>query len=532
MTKAGHALFDEVTPAHITTGKWLLSALGGQQRDELVYLLRTFLVRPSIPYLEVVSMEVDVARMRPDRQRPGVALWLMVSAQFMVILDFSIVNVALPTIQRSVGFSPVGVEGVITAYATAFGGALILGGRVADLLGRRRMFIAGLLAFTLTSLACAVAVSPAFLVAARAVQGLSAALLAPAALSLLTTTFAEGSERNRALGYFGAATAVGFVAGQILGGVLTDAAGWRSIFIINVPVGALAAAAAARAIPADRTAPAWRVPDVSGAVLITAAMALAVWAPTQGAEQGWGSAGFIAPMAAAAFLAVAFVVAEGRRRDPLVRLQLLRSAWMAGTNGTTAITGALNGVVVLLCTLFLQHVHGYSPLQAGFAFVPTGLAGLAAGTRVAGPLITRFGVRWVTTWALLISAGGVGGLSLLQGGGSYLPLLPWLIIIGASFTTAAVATTVAVSTGVAGHEQGMAAALRQTAFQLGVAISVAVLLSVAASYTHTLLTGTSPHSPAAALTAGYRLALAITAGLSAIGAVISATALRPARPRT
>lgn len=476
-------------------------------------------------------MKVATARWLAERQRSGMALWLMVSAQFMVILDFSIVNVALPTIQRSVGFSPVGVEGVITAYATAFGGVLILGGRVADLLGRRRMFIAGLLAFALTSLACALAVSPAFLVAARAAQGLSAALLAPAALSLLTTTFAEGPERNRALGYFGAATAVGFVAGQILGGVLTDLAGWPSIFIINVPVGALAAAAAARVIPADRTAPARRVPDVSGAVLITAAMALAVWAPAQGAQRGWGSAGFVAPVAAAAVLVAAFVVVESRQRNPLVRLPMLRTAWIAGTNGATAITGALNGVVVLLCTLFLQHVHGYSPLEAGFAFVPTGLAGLLAGTRLAGPLITRFGVRWVMTWALLISAGGVGGLSLLQGGGSYPPLLPWLVIIGASFTTAAVATTVAVSTGVAADEQGMAAALRQTAFQLGVAISVAVLLSIAASYTHTLLAGTSPQSPAAALTAGYRLALIIAAGLSAIGAVVAATTLRPAPPR-
>jgi predicted MFS family arabinose efflux permease len=234
----------------------------------------------------------------------------------------------------------------------------------------------------------------------------------------------------------------------------------------------------------------------------------------------------LAPMAAALILAAVFIAVESRRADPLIRLPMLRSSWMAGTSSTTAITGALNGVVVLLCTLFLQHVHGYSPLQAGFAFVPTGLAGLAAGMRLAGPLITRFGVRLVLTAGLLVSAIAVGGLSLLQGGGSYLPLLPWLVIIGASFTTAAVATTVAVSTGVAPREQGMAAALRQTAFQLGVAISVAVLLSVAASHTASLLTGTSPQFPAAALTAGYRLALVITAGLSAIGAVIAALTLR------
>lgn len=463
-----------------------------------------------------------------EQRRSVLSLWLMVSAQFMVILDFSIVNVSLPTMQRSLGFSPVGVEGVITGYATAFGGALILGGRVADLLGRRRMFTAGLLAFAVTSLACALAVSPVLLIVSRAAQGLSAALLAPAALSLLTTTFTEGPGRNRALGYFGAATAVGFVAGQVLGGVLTDIVGWRSIFIINVPVGVLCAVAS-RAIPPDARASARRSPDIAGAVLITAAMALAVWAPTQGAGQGWGSAGFLAPMAAALALTIVFIVVETRRADPLVRLSMLSSAWMAGTSGATAVTGVLNGVVVLLCTLFLQHVHGYSPLEAGLAFLPTGLAGLVAGVRLAGPLVSRFGVRTVLSAALLVSALGTGGLSLLRGGGSYPPLLPWLVIIGAGFTTAAVATTIAVSAGVAPHEQGMAAALRQTAFQLGVAIGVAVLLSVAAAYTTTLLAGPHPRSPADALTAGYRLALVIAAALSAFGAVVAVVTLRPVR---
>jgi EmrB/QacA subfamily drug resistance transporter len=466
-----------------------------------------------------------------DGRRRGLALWLMVSAQFSVILDFSIVNVALPTIQRSLRFSPVGVEGVITAYATAFGGALILGGRLADLLGRRRMFTAGLLAFAATSLACALAPSAAFLIVARAAQGLSAAVLAPAALSLLTTTFAEGAERNRALGLFGAVTAAGFVAGQILGGVLTDLAGWRSIFIINAPVGVLAAVAATQAVRADQGAGARRVPDIAGAVLITAAMALAVWAPAQGSDRGWTSADFLVPLAAAVILAAAFVIIESRRADPLIRLSMLRSRWMAGTSAATAVTGALNGVVVLLCTLFLQHVHGYSPLQAGLVFVPTGIAGLAAGTRLAGPLVTRFGVRTVLTASLLASAIGVAGLSLLQGGGSYLPLLPWLVIIGAAFTTAAVATTVAVSAGVAPGEQGMAAAIRQTAFQLGVALSVAVLLSVAASYTATRLSGAHPQSTESALTDGYRLALAIAAALAAVGAAVAAAALRPGRPR-
>jgi EmrB/QacA subfamily drug resistance transporter len=460
------------------------------------------------------------------RQSAGIALALMVAAQFMVILDFSIVNVALPTIQRVLGFSPVGVEGVITAYATAFGGALILGGRLSDLLGRRRIFLAGLLAFGATSLACAIAVTPAFLVVARVAQGLSAALLAPAALSLLTTTFAEGAERNRALGIFGAATAAGFVSGQVLGGVLTDLIGWRSIFLINLPVALVCSVVAPREIAADSLSVRWRMPDVPGALSITAAMALLVWAPARGAEKGWGSGSFLIPVAAALFLVVVFFAQEARHSEPLVRPALLRSRWLAGTNAATAVTGALNGAVVLLCTLFLQRVHGYSPLSAGLSFVPTGLVGLLVGTRYASRLITRFGVRTVLSSAALISAIAILGLSRLGGGGSYLPLLPWLIVIGASFTTAAVATTVAVSTGVAAHEQGIAAALRQTAFQVGVALGVAVLLSIAASHTHTLLAGAHSQTPATALTAGYRLSLIILSGLSAAGALIAFGALR------
>ena len=393
------------------------------------------------------------------------------------------------------------------------------------------MFIAGLLAFAATSLACALAPSAAFLIVARAAQGLSAAVLAPAALSLLTTTFAEGAERNRALGLFGAATAAGFVAGQILGGVLTDLAGWRTHLHHQRPGRSAGCARRCAGGPRRsgsgrpagtghrRRCPHHRRDGPSGL------------GARQGSDRGWTSADFLVPLAAAVILAAAFVITESRRADPLIRLSMLRSRWMAGTSAATAVTGALNGVVVLLCTLFLQHAHGYSPLQAGLAFVPTGIAGLAAGTRLAGPLVTRFGVRTVLTASLLASAIGVTGLSLLQGGGSYLPLLPWLVIIGAAFTTAAVATTVAVSAGVVPGEQGMAAAIRQTAFQLGVALSVAVLLSVAASYTATRLSGAHPQSTESALTNGYRLALAIAAVLAAVGAAVAAAALRPARPR-
>ncbi len=467
---------------------------------------------------------------RPRRQ--GLVLALMVTAQFMVILDSSIVNVALPTIQHALRFSPVGVEGVITAYATAFGGVLVLGGRLADLLGYRRMFVAGLLAFALTSLACGLANAPVVLVAARVAQGLSAAVLAPSALALLTTTFTEGAERNRALGIFGAATSLGFVSGQILGGVLADTVGWRSIFIINVPVAALAAVLAARVIAATTPKGERRVPDVTGAVLVTAAVALAVWAPAYGSEHGWTSVGVPAAVVAALVLLGVFVVVETRRRDPLIRLSMLRSRWFAGTGVATMVTGALNGAVVLLCTLFLQQTRHYSPLQAGFAFVPTGLAGLLIGVKVAGPLITRLGVRAVLTGTSLLSAVAIAFLSTFPGGGGYLFLLPWLVVVGASFTGAAVATTVAVSSGVAPDEQGMAAALRQTAYQLGVALGVAVFLSVAAAHTGALLARPVPVDRSEALAAGYGLSLMILSVLSALGGLAAFTTLRTARRTT
>ena len=468
-----------------------------------------------------------------EHQRPRLALWLMVTAQFMVVLDSSIINVALPTIQRSLHFSPVGVEGVVTAYATAFGGALLLGGRLADRLGRRRVFAGGLIAFSATSLACAAAPTAVFLVTARAAQGLSAAAVAPAALSLLTTAFREGAERNRALGVFGAATALGFVAGQLLGGVLTDLIGWPAIFVINIPVGIAASLLTLRVIPPDGVRAGKPFADAFGALLATAAIGLAVWAPTQGADHGWDSAAFLLPLSAAVILTGGLLVIESRHRDPLLRLGLLTSRWMATTNVAAFVTGALNGSVVLLCTLFLQRAHGYSPLDAGLAFVPMGVIGFYAGTRLAGPLITRAGVRAVLAVSLFIAAAAVAGLSLLQGAGAYAPLLPWLAVIGASFVAAAVATTVAVSSGVAAGEHGIAAALRQTAFQLGVAIAVAVMLSVAASRTAAILGPAAAHSAAAAgqattdaLRAGYQLALRLCAVLAAAGGLVALFGLK------
>jgi EmrB/QacA subfamily drug resistance transporter len=456
--------------------------------------------------------------------RLRLALGMMVVAQFLVMVDFSIVNVALPTIQHALRFSPAGAEGIITAYGTAFAGALILGGRLADRTGRRRVFLTGLVAFAGTSLACSVATAPAGLIVARAAQGLSAALLAPSALALLAETFDEGVPRNRALGVFGAATALGFLSGQVLGGVLTDLIGWRSIFLINVPVAIVAAVLSRRVIAADRRSRERQGLDLLGALLITSGMALLVWAPARGAQHGWGSAGFLGTVAAGVSLVSLFLLVEANLRHPLVRLSMLRSRWLGGTIAVTCITGSLTGAVILLITLYLQQTAGYSPLQAGFAFAPAGLAGFLAATRYAGPLITRRGVRAVLTGALVTSAIAIAALSRLPGGG-YLTLLPFLTAIGVSFTTAAVATTVAVTSGARSHQHALVAALRQTAYQVGVALGVALLLSIAASNTSGILSAPHPPSRVQALASGIRLSLSILAALAALGACVARFAL-------
>ena len=451
------------------------------------------------------------------------ALNLMVAAQFMVILDASVVNVALPTIQRSLHFSPTGVEGVITAYATAFGGALILGGRIADLFGRRLAFLIGLAGFGLTSAACAAAPSGIALVVARALQGLSAAVLAPAALALLTTSFPEGPRRNAALGRFGAATSLGFVAGQALGGVLTAAIGWRSIFAINVPVAVAAIALSLRATAPDPGRGTRRLPDVAGAVLVTTGIALLVWAPTQGARHGWTSGAFLAPLAASIGVLGGWAGVEAVTRDPLVPLAFLRSRWRVAANSVTAVTGALNATTFLAISIELQRVLGRSALETGFAVVPAGLIGLVSGP-ASGRIVGRIGLRATLAASLGISAVLVALLSRFPAGGSLLVLVPLIVLIGATFVTSAVATTVATATGVPPERQGLAGALRQTSFQIGVALSIAILLSVAADHTSSAIrSGVPAH---AATQQGLSLALLILAAGAALAAITAAVGLR------
>ncbi|MFI5908110.1 MFS transporter [Dactylosporangium sp. NPDC051541] len=436
-------------------------------------------------------------------------LLLIVCAQFLIILDSSIVTVALPDIQRSLHFGPVGVQGVVTAYNVAFAGVLILGGRVGDRAGRRRAFQLGLAAFAVTSLLCGLAVTPAMLIAARALQGLAAAVIAPTGLALLATAFPEGPARNRAMSTFGVATVLGFVGGLVLSGPLTAWLGWPSVFYAAVPIGSVAAVLVPRYItpvPGRRG----RV-DVLGAVLVTAAVAVVVVAPGQGATHGWTSARFLLTLAAGLLLLAAFALAENRAAEPLVRLDFFRARTVRAANAVTLVGGAMNGAGYLLLTLYLQGVLHYTPTQAGLAVAPTGVANVLLG-RFAGRLVTRFGVRATMTAATGLGALSIAALALaLRPHRSYWLLAAPIVLMGMCLLMTTVSATIGAVAGVRDTDQGLAGGVRQTSLQLGIALGVAVFASIA--------TGRS-----------FPVALFALAAFALTGAVIAWTGFRPARP--
>src|SRR5213596_246115 len=319
-------------------------------------------------------------------------LAVVVAAQFMVILDVAIVNVALPSIKTDLHFSEQGLQWVITAYAIIFGGALLLGGRLADLLGRRRLFIAGMALFASSSLLCGLAWSEASLIAFRGVQGLGGALLAPAALSLLMTTFAEGRERNLALGIYGAASGSGAAAGVLLGGILTSYLSWSWIFFINVPVGIAAIALTPMLLRESRADLAHRHFDFPGAVSITAGLMLLVYATTRATSDGWGAPVTLALFAGAAALVLAFVAIELRSPSPLLPLRIFRSRTLTGANIAMAIVGGVAFSEFFLLTLYLQDVLHYSAVESGVAFLAFALA-VVLVSNIAQLIVGRFGVR-------------------------------------------------------------------------------------------------------------------------------------------
>jgi EmrB/QacA subfamily drug resistance transporter len=409
----------------------------------------------------------------PDPRR-WKALALVCAAFFMTVLDVSIVNVALPTIGRKLDFSQDSLQWVITAYALTFGGFLLLGGRAADYLGRRRVFMVGLTLFTLASLACGLSGSEGMLIAARAVQGLGAAIITPAALSIVSTTFDEGAERNKALGIWGAIGGSGAAVGVLLGGVLTKYLGWEWIFFVNVPVGAVALALTTRYVRESRVEVADRRYDPFGAVTATAGLVLLVYAISKAPFDGWATTRTILLLLASAALLVAFVVIERTVRDPIMPFRIFRVRTVAGANVVGALLGAVIFSNFFVLTLYVQNVLHYSALKAGVTFVAT--AGTAVVSAVvAQALTTRVGVKPVTVVGLLLLTGGMLWYAQIPVHGRFVPdLLPGYLLVGVGIAFSFVPVSIAALAGVGASDAGLASGLINTAQQIGGAIGVAI----------------------------------------------------------
>ena len=469
----------------------------------------------------------------PTKREPKwAALALVVTAQFMVILDVAIVNVALPSIQSDLDFSQTSLQWVITAYAILFGGALLLGGRLADLLGRRKLFIAGLALFSLSSLLCGLAWSEASLIGFRALQGLGGALLAPAALSLLMITFAEGRERNLALGIYGAASGSGAAVGVLLGGLLTSYLSWPWIFFINVPVGLAAIALSPLVLRESRAEVTHRHFDFPGAASVTLGLMLLVYAMTRSTIDGWGADTTLALLGGAVALMVAFVAIELRSPSPLLPLRIFRLRTLTSANAAMAIVGAVAFSEFFILTLYLQDVLHYSAVQTGVAFV--GFAGaVVVISNVAQAVVGRFGVRPTLISGLLMSAVSVAMLTRLPVDGNYFwDLFPAFVLGGAGMGLSFVPVTIASLTGVERADAGVASGLVNTSRQIGGAVGLAAVSTIAASSTsryvdaHAAVTSSSP----IALAHGFQTALYALTGLLLVGALIVVTLVRPARP--
>jgi EmrB/QacA subfamily drug resistance transporter len=462
-------------------------------------------------------------------ERRWSALALIVTAQFMVILDVAIVNVALPSIKSDLNFSQTNLQWVISAYAILFGGALLLGGRLADLLGRRRLFISGLALFALSSLLCGLAWSEASLISFRAIQGLGGALLAPAALSLLMTTFAEGKQRNLALGIYGAASGSGAAAGVLLGGLLTSYLSWSWIFFINVPVGVAAIALAPFLLRESRADLAHRHFDLPGALSVTAGLMLLVYALTRATTDGWSAASTLALLAGSVALIVSFVVIELRSRSPLLPLRIFRVRTLTAANVAMAIVGAVAFSEFFLLTLYLQDVLHYSAVQSGVAFSAFALT-VVVMSNLAQLVVGRFGVRPTLTAGLLTSAVSVAWLTQLPVDGHYFwDLFPAFVLGGAGMGLSFVPVTIASLTGVERSDAGVASGLVNTSRQIGGAIGIAAVSAIAATSTSNYARAHAEAvTSAVAFDHGLRVGLYVLTGLLILGSLIVVSLVRSA----
>ena len=461
--------------------------------------------------------------MKASPRHKWYALALLCTVQFMVVLDIAVVNVALPSIQTDLGFSQENLQWVISAYALLFGGFLLLGGRAADLLGRRRVFMVGIVVFSIASLLSGFAWSEGALIGARATQGLGAAIISPAALSILMTTFAEGPERNTALGAWGAVGAFGAVAGVLLGGVLTDLLSWQWIFYINAPVGVIAFVLAPMLLDESHDATA-RGFDLPGAGLVTGGLVTLVYGITQANKYGWGSAETFGLFAASLVLLAAFVVWEARSRDPLMPLSIFRLRTLVGANIAGLILGTVLFSMFLMLTLYMQQVLGYSPLETGFAYLA--VAGTAiVWSAVAAQLVTRVGVKPVLVTGMAFLTAGIAFFTQVSPDGSYVSdLLPGFLVIAVGMGFSFVPISIAALAGVRESEAGLASGLINTSQQVGGALGIAALSAIATSTTtDKFATGAAK---ATALTDGFQAAFTAGAAVGIVGILVALFVVR------
>jgi EmrB/QacA subfamily drug resistance transporter len=456
-------------------------------------------------------------------QRKWLALALLATVQFMVVLDIAIVNVALPSIQVDLGFSQENLQWVISAYALFFGGFLLLGGRVADLLGRRRLFIGGLVLFSAASLASGLAWSDDALIVARAFQGLGAAIITPAALAILMTTFSEGRERNTALGVWGAVGAFGAVAGVLLGGILTDLLSWEWIFYINVPVG-LAALALTPLLLTESRDRYIKSFDALGAVLVTAGMVTLVYAITQARSYGWGSVETISLFTAAGVLLAAFAGWEARAKEPLMPFSIFRIRTVAAANISGLILGTVTFSMFLMLTLYMQQVLTYSPLKTGVAYLAVAATAIIWST-VAAQLVTRVGVKPVIAAGMAFLTAGLLYFTQVSVGGSYIgDLLPGFLLIAVGLGFSFVPISIAALAGVRSEQAGLASGLFNTSQQIGGALGIAALSAVATSTTEdAVASGTAVPT---ALTDGFERAFIWGGIVAALGILVALVLVR------
>jgi EmrB/QacA subfamily drug resistance transporter len=461
----------------------------------------------------------------PELQdRRWLALAVIVAAQFMVVLDVAIVNVALPSIKTDLHFSQESLQWVITAYAILFGGVLLLGGRLADLLGRRRLFVAGIALFAVSSLLAGLSWSEGSLIFFRALQGLGGALLSPAALSILTTIFREGRERNIALGVWGAASGSGGAAGVLLGGALTSYLGWSWIFFINVPVAAAIIAVTPWLLRESRADIGHRHFDFAGAATITSSLMLLVYAMTRATEHGWSEAVTVTTLAVSVALALSFVVIELRSKAPLLPMRIFRLRTLSAANGTAVLLASAVFSQFFLLTLYMQQVLHYSAIETGVAYIGLTVS-IVAFSAVAQTLSTRFGVRRVLPVGLLLSAAALVLYARLPVDGHYFwDVFPAFLLSGIGLALAFVPVQIASLTGVQASEAGAASGLINTSQQIGGAIGLAAATTIATTYTSHFVSAHAgvTASSGSALTHGFEIAFYVLAGLAVLGALVAA----------